>query len=65
MSDTLASSAITDHPFMGPSGRPWGLCVYEVRRGGEHPHRGPCNMAQSAHRETITTYVTDAPKATG
>lgn len=65
MTDTLKSSAITDHPFIAPPGEPWERCVHQVRSGGEHPQRRPCGLAQSAHRETLAPYAPDTPKADG
>lgn len=62
MTDTLKSSAITDHPFIAPPGEPWGRCVYAPNVGDES---GPtCGLAQSAHRETLVPYAPDTPKAT-
>lgn len=54
--DTSAASAITDHPFVAHPGEPWGLCVFSARNGLDRP----CNMAQSAHAETLTPYTVES-----
>lgn len=40
-----APSNITDHPYVSPSGQPWGKCAV-----------ADCGMAEAAHRDSSTPF---------